>query len=238
MCTKNGSEAACLGDRCRAGDQFERDADGGRRGEAGGRDVGEDRHGADGRRVGRAADPVDQIWGSGPPSSAVNIVHYLDALRLSHGPAGDTLARNDAATAAFAGVDGEFFDATLAAADLTIRERRTAGMLTPLRTAAGIGRFNEPIRAALITALAVAGHQAEALAEYREIHDRLTGEIGIEPGAELRETQRQVLTQIVAPTHREQLSFTGWPEEPARRARPSTTWPGSPSRPARWKLST
>ncbi|SNT37346.1 DNA-binding transcriptional activator of the SARP family [Asanoa hainanensis] len=124
--------------------------------------------------------------------------HYVKALRLCHGPAGDTLADSAAATAAFAGIDGEFFDAAVAAATVAVRAGCPARVLPPLRLAARMGRLHEPVHASLVTTLAAAGRQAEALEAYRGIRDHLAEELGIDPGQELRQAQRQVLTQAVA----------------------------------------
>jgi DNA-binding SARP family transcriptional activator/tetratricopeptide (TPR) repeat protein len=124
---------------------------------------------------------------------------YLDALRLCYGPAGDALAGSSAAAAAFASIDNEFFDAAVAAAELSVRAGRPAEVLGPLRTAARMGRLNEPVHACLITTLTAAGQQAEALAHHRMIRDRIAAELGIDPGRELQDAQRQVLTQAAVP---------------------------------------
>jgi predicted ATPase/DNA-binding SARP family transcriptional activator len=49
----------------------------------------------------------------------------------------------------------------------------------------------------LVLALYRAGRQADALAAYRRARDMLAAELGIEPGAELQELERQVLRQEV-----------------------------------------
>lgn len=68
--------------------------------------------------------------------------------------------------------------------------------------------YDERLRAQLMTALHRAGRNAEALAVYREGHHRLVGDLGIEPGPQLRELQQEVLRGTAAPT------------SPARPARP------------------
>lgn len=65
--------------------------------------------------------------------------------------------------------------------------------------------LNESAHARLMWALAASGRQAAALAVFEEIRQRLDGELGIEPGPELRAAQRQVLRQDFAA-----------PEPPAR----------------------
>lgn len=124
---------------------------------------------------------------------------YLDALRLCHGPAGDMLADSAAAAATFASIDGEFFDAVTAAADVAVQMRQPTRMITPLRLAAQMGRLNEQVHASLVAILAAAGHQAEALGAYSAIRMRLADELGIDPGHGLQTAQRRALTQATMP---------------------------------------
>lgn len=53
--------------------------------------------------------------------------------------------------------------------------------------------YRERLRALLMLALARAGRQGEALGVYREGRRRLAGELGLEPGRELRELQLGIL---------------------------------------------
>ncbi|WP_433537880.1 BTAD domain-containing putative transcriptional regulator [Micromonospora sp. CA-249363] len=121
--------------------------------------------------------------------------HYLDALRRCHGSSGDGLVDSAAAGAVFAGLDGEFFDAAIAAAAVAVRLRQPARVLTPLRLAATMGQLNEPVHASLVTTLAAAGQQAEALTVYGVIRTRLDDELGIDPGYHLQDAHRRALTQ-------------------------------------------
>lgn len=134
---------------------------------------------------------------NGEPAPALD--RYLEALRLFHGNTAETLSDGTAAGATFAAVDGEFFDAVVTAAGIAIGLRRSAQILAPLRLAARMGRLNEPVHAALISTLAAAGHQAEALAAYQSVRGRLAEELGIDPGTDLHEAHRMVLTQAVNP---------------------------------------
>ncbi|MEU8086683.1 BTAD domain-containing putative transcriptional regulator [Micromonospora sp. NPDC049101] len=133
--------------------------------------------------------------GQDRPAEALD--HYLSALELCHGSAGAGLIDN--ATATFAGIDSEFFDAAVAAAAVAVRVRQPARVLPPLRLAAEMGRLNEPVHACLVTTLAAAGQQAEALAVYGAIRARLDDELGIDPGHKLRDAQRRALTQAGMP---------------------------------------
>ena len=58
--------------------------------------------------------------------------------------------------------------------------------------------LNESAHARLMLALAASGRQAAALDVFTEVRRRLAGELGIEPGPELRAAQRQVLQQDFA----------------------------------------
>ncbi|MFG1918841.1 BTAD domain-containing putative transcriptional regulator [Micromonospora sp. NPDC048898] len=127
------------------------------------------------------------------------LARYLEALRLCHGPAGETLADTAGATATFSGLDGEVFDAAVAAAEIATRVGQPARVLASLRLAAQMGRLHEPVHASLVTTLGAAGHQAEALEAYRSIRARLADELGIDPGRDLRNAQHRVLTQAAAP---------------------------------------
>ncbi|MGC4855693.1 BTAD domain-containing putative transcriptional regulator [Micromonospora sp. DT4] len=121
--------------------------------------------------------------------------HYLDALRRCQGSSADGLVDSAAAAAVLAGIDGEFFDAAIAAAAVAVRLRQPARVLVPLRLAATMGQLNEPVHASLVTTLAAAGQQAEALAVYRAIRRRLDEELGIGPGYHLQDAHRRALTQ-------------------------------------------
>jgi DNA-binding SARP family transcriptional activator len=58
--------------------------------------------------------------------------------------------------------------------------------------------LRERLWAQLMIALYRSGRQADALATYRRAHQRFTADLGIEPGAVLRELQRKILIQDLA----------------------------------------
>ncbi|MFC8850880.1 MULTISPECIES: BTAD domain-containing putative transcriptional regulator [unclassified Micromonospora] len=154
----------------------------------------------------------------GEPDAALG--RYTAALRLGHGPAGDGLSGTPAARATFARLDGEFAAAVLDAAEIAVRLRRPSMVLAPLRRAAELDPLDERVQAGLVTTLAAAGRQAEALAAYRSIRERLADELGIDPGPDLREAHRRVLTQAGPPTRRVVARRRRWLRPSRRSAEP------------------
>jgi predicted ATPase/DNA-binding SARP family transcriptional activator len=72
---------------------------------------------------------------------------------------------------------------------------RGAAVLGELRELVAENPFRERLCGQLMLALYRAGQQTEALAVYRAAREALTGELGLEPGAGLRELQRAILRQ-------------------------------------------
>ncbi|MDN3021383.1 BTAD domain-containing putative transcriptional regulator [Streptomyces sp. S.PB5] len=125
--------------------------------------------------------------------------HYVEALGLWHGPAGDGIPDGTTATTVFAALDNEFYDACTAAAELAVSTGQPERVLAALQLAASMAPFNEPVLAGLIGVLGAAGRQAEALTLFRQVRDRLADELGIDPGPALEDAQRRILTQPPAP---------------------------------------
>ena len=125
--------------------------------------------------------------------------HYVDALGLWTGPAGDGLAQGPAAMSIFAGLNDEFFDACTAAAELAAALGRPQRVLAPLHLAASIAPLHEPVQAGLITILGAAGRQVEALSVFRIVRSRLAEDLGLDPGQALEAAHRRVLSQTVDP---------------------------------------
>ncbi|MFG1871566.1 BTAD domain-containing putative transcriptional regulator [Micromonospora arborensis] len=121
--------------------------------------------------------------------------HYVDALGLWHGPAGGGIADGTGAAAAFAVLDNEFYDACSAAVEQAVSLGRPERVLRALRLAASMAPFHEPVHAGLVGALGAAGRQAEALAVFRAVRDRLADELGVDPGPALEDAHRRVLAQ-------------------------------------------
>ncbi|MFI1030184.1 ATP-binding protein [Streptomyces sp. NPDC020951] len=125
--------------------------------------------------------------------------HYIGALGLWHGPAGDGIAAGTIATTVFAALDDEFYDACTAAAELAVSMGQPERVLTAVQLAASMAPFNEPVLAALVRVLGAAGRQAEALSVFRQARDRLAEKLGLDPGPALEDVQRRILTQPQVP---------------------------------------
>ncbi|MFD7307234.1 ATP-binding protein [Promicromonospora sp. NPDC059942] len=116
-----------------------------------------------------------------------------EALGLWTGPACEGLLPEPVARGVLAGLNSEFFDTCLVAADLAADLRRPERVLPHLRLAAAIEPLHEPVQASLVTCLAAAGRTAEAMAVYEAARDRLAQELGIDPGPVLRDARERLL---------------------------------------------
>jgi len=130
---------------------------------------------------------------SGDHRSAANL--YREALTLWRGA-----ALTDVADQSFARAEA----ARLEEARLAALEERIGADLALGRHGELVGELDaltreHPLRERLwahrMTALYRAGRQADALAAYRELRERLADDLGIDPGPEIRELERRILAQ-------------------------------------------
>jgi DNA-binding SARP family transcriptional activator/tetratricopeptide (TPR) repeat protein len=112
--------------------------------------------------------------------------HYAAALRLWHGPAAAGLDAAAVRHTAFVALDRERSAAAREAADVALKAGAAHVILDDLRIAAALDPFDEPLQARLISLMAADGKQADAVAAYHELRERLVRELGIDPGPELR----------------------------------------------------
>jgi predicted ATPase/DNA-binding SARP family transcriptional activator len=103
------------------------------------------------------------------------------------------------------GVDGEWVDVhrvRLEAARMQLVETRASARLRlgalgevigELETAVAAFPFQESLWELLITALYRAGRQADALAAHQRVRSQLADQLGLEPGPQLQELERQIL---------------------------------------------
>jgi class 3 adenylate cyclase len=89
--------------------------------------------------------------------------------------------------------------------------------------------FRERLCAQLMRALYTTGRQTEALEVYRKTRALLAEELGLEPGAELRDLERRILAhdpqleaELLEPQRATTTSSTPSPPEPIRSRRPAT----------------
>ncbi|MGW2074752.1 AfsR/SARP family transcriptional regulator [Streptomyces sp. NPDC001953] len=96
----------------------------------------------------------------------------------------------------FIGLQREYAAALAKAADVALQTGTPEVVVAPLQTAVRQDPLDEPLQARLILCLAAAGRQSEALDDYRSVRAVLADELGIDPGPELREAHRRVLSGL------------------------------------------
>ncbi|GGN85648.1 hypothetical protein GCM10010112_66300 [Actinoplanes lobatus] len=125
---------------------------------------------------------------------------YAEALAFWRGPAGGGVATATAAAPVFAALDDEFYEACAAASGVAASQGQPERVLPAVQLAASMAPFHEPVQGALIRVLGAAGRQAEALAVFRTVRDRLADELGVDPGPALVEAHQHVLTSAPSPS--------------------------------------
>ncbi|MFE1522254.1 BTAD domain-containing putative transcriptional regulator, partial [[Kitasatospora] papulosa] len=148
-------------------------------------------------RFRQQSDAARKARGEGYDASA--LAQYLDALGLWSGPAGDGWPHGPAAAPIFEGLNNEYFQACMEAADVALVLGQPARVLPALRLAAKMAPLHESVLASLITVLGDAGRQAEALGVFDSARGRLAEDLGIDPGQVLKAAHRRVLAQTHTP---------------------------------------
>ncbi|MFF4256826.1 BTAD domain-containing putative transcriptional regulator [Streptomyces sp. NPDC001663] len=128
---------------------------------------------------------------SDAPARAVELL--TEALALWQAPVAAQIPAEVRERAGFGGVDRERLAAVREAADAALLAGLPEAVLPRLREAAADNPLDEPLSARLVLALAATGRRTEALGVYRAVCSRLAEELGIDPGAELRDAHRAVL---------------------------------------------
>jgi predicted ATPase len=176
----------------------------------------------DATRFERLAEDGARALRAGDPAGAV--AHLDEALDLWRGPPLADLADAHGAAARF---DQRRIGARIDRAGAEVALGETDRALTELDALHATHPLDERVAAALVSALAAAGRQADALHAYERIRATLADELGVDPSAELRAAHLAVLRGDVdrpaAPRRtnlRAQLtSFVGRDEELARVAK-------------------
>jgi len=84
-------------------------------------------------------------------------------------------------------------DATLGWLNRELAAGQAAAHVAELEALAAANPLNEKVTALLMRALAAAGRQAQALAAYERLRSRLADDLGIDPGAEVKDVHLEVL---------------------------------------------
>ena len=115
------------------------------------------------------------------------------ALRLWRGPALADVAEEPFAAAEIRRLDELRMSALEAAIEGDLRHGHYGRALTELEALLADNPLRERLHAHRMLALYHAGRQADALEAYRSARDTLVGELGLEPGPELRELHEAIL---------------------------------------------
>ena len=168
---------------------------------------------------------------AGSPASAADLLR--EALALWRGPALADFAFDEFAQAAIARLEELRLTALKARIDADLELGRHEDLVPELGTLAAEHPYDEKVSELLMLALYRSGRQADALAAYRELEQRLREELGLEPSPALRALQRRILAHdaslepdvhpirsvVVVPASGEQLDELTRLAEPLGRSR-------------------
>jgi DNA-binding SARP family transcriptional activator len=129
----------------------------------------------------------------GCPADAFDLL--LEALVLRRGACGEGLDLHGRNRNYFTAVDQEYVAAVAEAAGVALASVQAPRILPILSQAAFGEPLNESLQARLILVLAATGQQALALSHYQMVRERLSDELGVDPGAEMCAAHSRVLRQ-------------------------------------------
>jgi DNA-binding SARP family transcriptional activator/tetratricopeptide (TPR) repeat protein len=129
-------------------------------------------------------------------------------------------------------LEHEYVSVVCEAAAAALRGQQPGRILLPLRQAAERNPLDEALLAHLLLVLAADGKQAEAIQLYQTVRTRLTDELGVDPGAELRAAYERVLHQQAAGDGRPGPDHGYGPPEPTDVPGPAHGPRDQPIRPA------
>jgi predicted ATPase/DNA-binding SARP family transcriptional activator len=167
--------------------------------------------------------PLDVLRSSENASAVLDEVE--SALALWRGEALEDVAGMDFARADITRLDELRWAATERRIDLLLRLGRHMEAVGDLRELVQQLPLRERFHEQLVLALYRSGRQAEALRAYEEARKTLIEELGLDPGAELRELERAVLQ------HDPSLDWTAPSSAPAQQAEGSPELADPPSAP-------
>jgi DNA-binding SARP family transcriptional activator len=155
----------------------------------------------------------------GRPAAALDLL--LEALGLWRGACGEDLWLPGRNRDYFAAVDQEHAAAVTRAADAALASAQPLRILALLTQAALDEPLNESLQARLMLVLASTGQQASALSHYEEVRQRLSDELGVNPGAEMRAAHSRVLRQEIPATAGQAVSSGSRSRGPSPLVRPA-----------------
>lgn len=120
---------------------------------------------------------------------------YVKALQLSRGPCAGAPELLGHRVADFESIDHEYADLISEATDLALSNNAAKSVLPMLRRVVEHRSLDEAVQARLLLALSAAGQQAEAITHFQDLRRRLADDLGVDPGDELHEAYRKVLTR-------------------------------------------
>lgn len=125
-------------------------------------------------------------------TTAAAVIHYEAALELARGPLFGGLDSGVANRPEFVAIELERVATAIAVADLAIEHGSTPRTLAVILPLLECAPFNELLAARLIRLLTLAGRRSEAIRLFGEMRSRLTDELGVEPGADLRQARHDI----------------------------------------------
>jgi hypothetical protein len=119
----------------------------------------------------------------------------MEALGQRRGACGEGLELYGRHRDYFTAVDQEYAAAVAEAADSALASAQPLRILPLLKQVASDEPLNESLQARLMLLLAATGQQALALWHYQAVRERLSDELGVDPGTDMRTAHGQVLRQ-------------------------------------------
>jgi DNA-binding SARP family transcriptional activator/streptogramin lyase len=147
----------------------------------------------DAARAAAALHEARELRAAGQPIEAAAAAH--DALELWRGPPLEDLLDNGWAGESLRRLEDLKLSLLEEDFDCRLASDASPGLVEELEAACASAPLRERLHAQLILALDASGRRVDALQAYDRVRRRLSEELGIDPGAVLREAHRAVLTE-------------------------------------------
>ncbi|MBT8206735.1 MAG: hypothetical protein KJO18_00560, partial [Acidimicrobiia bacterium] len=149
----------------------------------------------DAHRFEQAVNAVSQVHRAGPSAAQAGLATLDEALALWRGPALADVAGEDFAVGETTRLEEMRLVGLEVRGDLFLLLGRHRELAADLAVLVSENPFRERFHHQLMVALYRSGRQAEALRVFANARRTLVDELGIEPGAELRDLERRILDQ-------------------------------------------